>query len=127
MVRPSDLFNVNFYKKEVFYGSDRGMHYRLSREEISAEPETASASGDDSEAVSAADSAPSAAAAPDTPKADAAPAARIVFRLITWPGPYNFAHTPEEKKKTKEFPFSNEALTDIADYLNAEHAAYYED
>ncbi|MGI5930969.1 MAG: hypothetical protein ACOX8G_00370 [Eubacterium sp.] len=123
MVHPSDLFNVNFYKKEVFYGSDRGMHYRLSREEVSAAPAASPAAAEDGSAAPEADSgASSNAQAPEE-----APATRTVFRLITWPGPYNFAHTPEEKKKTKEFPFSNDALTEIADYLNAEHAAYYED
>ncbi len=123
MVHPSDLFNVNFYKKEVFYGSDRGMHYRLSREEVSAAPAGSPAAAEDGCAAPEANSGVSSnAQAPEE-----APATRTVFRLITWPGPYNFAHTPEEKKKTKEFPFSNDALTEIADYLNAEHAAYYED
>ena len=35
----------------------------------------------------------------------------------TWPGPYGFAATKEEKEE-KRFPFAEESLEEIADYLN---------
>ena len=82
MVHKEDIFNVNFYKKERFHGSDRGLHYRIER----VTPEE----GD-----------------PE-------------FRVTTWPGPFICDKTPEEYKKTASFPFTNEALADIADYLNRE-------
>lgn len=41
-----------------------------------------------------------------------------VFAVFTWPGPYNFAATPEEQKTKKTFPFTEEALDQIVKYLN---------
>ena len=41
-----------------------------------------------------------------------------LFSVWTWPGPYNFETTPLEQKTEKSFPFTEEALDAIADYLN---------
>lgn len=46
-----------------------------------------------------------------------------VFSVITWPGPYNFASTAEELRVEKLFPFTEEALNDITDYLNCTYEA----
>lgn len=31
MIRPTDIFNINFYKKEVFHGSWKEMRYQIER------------------------------------------------------------------------------------------------
>ena len=41
-----------------------------------------------------------------------------LFFVYTWPGPYNFAFTPEEKKTKRRFPFTEQSLEKIAEYLN---------
>lgn len=41
-----------------------------------------------------------------------------VFAVYSWPGPYNFAVTPKEAKVKKEFPFAEQSLEEITDYLN---------
>lgn len=40
-----------------------------------------------------------------------------------WPEPFNFEKTPEEKKHTKEFPFTTDGIWEAVDWLNQEHAA----
>ena len=43
------------------------------------------------------------------------------FAVYTWPGPYSFGAT--QKKKDKQvFPFAEESLDKIADYLNQMYA-----
>lgn len=41
-----------------------------------------------------------------------------IFEIYTWPGPYNFASTEEDKKVRKTFPFEENSLKEIAEYLN---------
>lgn len=48
---------------------------------------------------------------------------RDIFEVFTWPGPYNFASTEDSKKTRKVFPFENESLKDIAEYLNDTYGA----
>lgn len=50
-----------------------------------------------------------------------------IFSVTTWPGPYNYAATPEELRTEKQFPFTDEALNDITDYLNATYEAKKDD
>ena len=33
MIERTDIFNINFYKKERFHGSYKGMHYRIEKHE----------------------------------------------------------------------------------------------
>lgn len=37
MISESDVFHINFYKKEKFNGSCRGMHYRIAAQEEDGE------------------------------------------------------------------------------------------
>lgn len=46
-----------------------------------------------------------------------------IFSVTTWPGPYNFAATAEELRTEKQFPFTEDALNAITDYLNATYEA----
>ena len=43
---------------------------------------------------------------------------RDIFEIYTWPGPYNFASTEDDKKLRKTFPFEENSLKEIAAYLN---------
>ena len=46
-----------------------------------------------------------------------------LFSVTVWPGPYNFETTPEEKRSVRTFPFTEEAMEEIADYLNRTYEA----
>ncbi len=46
-----------------------------------------------------------------------------VLEVIIWPGPLNYAKTPEEKKVRKELPFSPEGVEMSVDYLNEQFLA----
>lgn len=37
MIRPTDIFNINFYNKEVFHGSWKEMRYQIERHTIQDE------------------------------------------------------------------------------------------
>ncbi|MCD8300419.1 MAG: GNAT family acetyltransferase [Clostridiales bacterium] len=47
------------------------------------------------------------------------------FKVTVWPGPMNFDHTDEKLKAAEEFPFTDEALGEIADYLNQYHEKHF--
>jgi hypothetical protein len=49
--------------------------------------------------------------------------ANAVFQVSIWPGPYNFASTADEKKTITTFPFTEESLDAITDYLNDAYEA----
>ena len=48
-----------------------------------------------------------------------------VLRVTTWPGPYNFASTDDSLKESALFPFSNEGLVEVCDYLNDFHEKHF--
>ncbi len=84
MIKTTDLLSFNFYKKEKFTGSYKGMRYLIQKNSENEED---------------------------------------VFEIFTWPGPYNFASTHEDKKTRKTFPFQQESLNLIAEYLNNTYKA----
>ncbi len=92
----SELYNIHFYEKAPFSGSLRAMRYRI--EGIEAES-----------------------AADDTANEPGAEAKQLL--VTVWPGPYNFDTTDDAQKVTARFPFSNEGLDEVAEYLNQ----YYTD
>ena len=49
-----------------------------------------------------------------TPEEEGAP----LLRVTVFPGPYGFDATPEDRKISSYFPFSNEGLDQICTYLN---------
>ena len=83
----TDIFNINFYKKERFHGSYKGMHYRIEK--------YAPKEGD------------------------------TVLRVTVWPGPYNFNTTPDEQKTSASYPFTDDGLTEVCDYLNKFHTEHF--
>lgn len=98
MITTEDVLNLNFYKKEAFTGSYKGLRYRLKRE-------TEELFSDQ----------------PDTPSE-----VRVFFLCHVWPGPYNFAATPEEEKKSARFPFTEEGKQAAVDWINEEWKLRYQ-
>lgn len=41
-----------------------------------------------------------------------------VFIATIWPGPYNFASTPDEQKTVASFPFTEEGKKQVVDWMN---------
>ena len=78
-IKEADLFNINFYKKEMFHGSCGSMRYRIAAQNT-----------DDGRRL----------------------------RVTVWPGPYNYASTPDQEKRSEDFPFSREGLSAAAARLN---------
>ena len=68
MITTEEILNMNFYKKEKFTGSYKGMRYLVKKDKDDAEND--------------------------------------IFRATVWPGPYNFATTPDDQKISATFPFS---------------------
>lgn len=91
MITNDDILNMNFYKKERFTGSYRGMRYLIQKASI--EPVT---SNEDE------------------------PVKEDVFQATIWPGPYNYASTPEEQKTSATFPFTPEGKQQVVDWLNTQ-------
>ena len=79
MITTEDVLNMNFYKKEQFTGSYKGMRYLLKKD---TEEEA------------------------------------TVFRCYIWPGPYNFATTPDEQKTIATFPFTDAGKQEAVDWMN---------
>lgn len=90
MITTEDVLNMNFYKKEKFTGSYKGMRYLLKK---------------DTEEVPSDN--------PDTPAET-----KNIFRCYIWPGPYSFAATPDELKTTAAFPFTAEGKQQAVDWMN---------
>lgn len=45
------------------------------------------------------------------------------LRAIVWPEPFSFAATPEDKKLSEEFPFSEEGIAEAVEWMNASQTA----
>ena len=80
MITTEDILNMNFYKKEKFTGSYKGMRYLVKKEKDDAEND--------------------------------------IFRATVWPGPYNFATTPDDQKLSTAFPFTEEGKQQAVDWMN---------
>ena len=44
-----------------------------------------------------------------------------VLRAFVYPEPYNFEHTPDERKSSQDFPFTEAGLDMACDWLNEQH------
>lgn len=44
-----------------------------------------------------------------------------VFQVWIFPGPYSFAKTDDSLKQSRTFPFAEESLCEIADWLNEQY------
>ena len=80
MITTEEILNMNFYKKEKFTGSYKGMRYLVKKDKDDAEND--------------------------------------IFRATVWPGPYNFATTPDDQKISATFPFTEEGKQQAVDWMN---------
>lgn len=87
--------SIPFLKKSRFTGSYKGMRYQLMKHEKEIEP---------------------------TPENNVTKKENVILAVI-WPEPFNFEVTPEEKKHSKEFPFTADGIWEAVDWLNEEHEA----
>lgn len=86
-----DLYPLTYYGYgQEYFGSYRGMRFRIARDPLVA--------------VNL------------EPEEKRAEGATLVVTI--WPEPLSFADTPEEKKVTKVFGYSEEELNKIGPYLN---------
>lgn len=90
MITTEDVLNMNFYKKEKFTGSYKGMRYLLKKDTVEIPSDN-----------------------PDTPAET-----KTIFRCYAWPGPYNFVTTPEEQKVMATFAFTVDGKQEAVDWLN---------
>lgn len=93
MITTDDVLNMNFYKKEKFTGSYKGMRYLIKK---------------DSVVVKVND--------------DGTEEKEDILRCYLWPGPYNFETTADEEKQMTTYPFSAEGKQQAVDWLNEQWA-----
>lgn len=87
--------SIPFLKKSRFTGSYLGMRYQLQKSDRVVQEATETEASKTEPAVLA----------------------------IIWPEPFNFEVTPDEKKHSREFPFTQDGIWEAVDWLNAEHEA----
>lgn len=87
--------SIPFLKKSRFTGSYLGMRYQLQKLEKTVKEAT-----------------------------EEAPAkTETVLLAVIWPEPFNFEVTPDEKKHSREFPFTTDGIWETVAWLNEEHEA----
>lgn len=99
MITCDDILNLNFYKKEKFTGSYQGMRYLIKKDKLEI-PAEANTDGT------------------NTSETSLPTVSMDVFHVTIWPGPYNFASTPDTKKTCTTFPFTQEGKRQLVDWLN---------
>lgn len=87
--------SIPFLKKSRFTGSYQGMRYQLQK----SDRVVREATGEE--------------------EAETEP----VILAIIWPEPFNFEVTPDDKKHSREFPFTQDGIWEAVDWLNEEHRA----
>lgn len=87
--------SIPFLKKSRFTGSYQGMRYQLQK----SDRVVREATGEE--------------------EAKTEP----VILAIIWPEPFNFEVTPDDKKHSREFPFTQDGIWEAVDWLNEEHRA----
>ena len=91
MVLRKNLLSLGFYRLSPFFGSDRALNYKI---ESIKEEDGVDKKGKTKYKI-------------------------VGLRVITFPGPYNFEHTEDSLKESKDFPFEDASLDAIVEYLNS--------
>jgi len=95
MIKVTDILSLEYYKKTSFTGSDGEMRYKIEKNEV------------------------------EEPDAETGEAIKVKYLLVyTWPGPYAFFQTDDSLKQTAQFPFTNEGLEQVTEYLNSKISEY---
>lgn len=95
MIDLSGMISIPFLKKSVFTGSYQGMRYLLRKDEKTV----AKAAGEEPAKM------------------------ETVLTAVIWPEPFNYAMTAEEKKSSREFPFSKDGIESAVAWMNQEYEA----
>lgn len=97
MIERKQLYILDYYKKNTYMGSEGPLNYRIHRVEVD-NPEK-------KEADSGADEKTS------------------LLEAICWPGPFIYDRTKDELKKSKRFPYTEEGMNELIDWLMDESRA----
>ena len=104
MIKRPDLLALEFYKSRPFKGSDKGIRYMIEKQTVEIEPEGGAAADDGAE--------------------DVQKETKTVLTAYIWPEPFCFEVTPDERKGSKQFDFSEEGLCEAIAWLNESHDEY---
>lgn len=97
MIKDTDLLNIGYYEYgQPFYGSHKGMRYRLAREPLE-----------------------NVRYIPADKRGEAS------LRAYIWREPYSFDKTEEELKEFKDFEYSKEGLLSAIKWLNEKYESDY--
>lgn len=89
-IDPEALYSITYYEYgEAYYGSCGPIRFRVAREPLINVHFTA----------------------PDK-------RGECSLRAAVWPGPFSWAATPDEEKEYRDFPFTEEGLSEAAAWLN---------
>jgi hypothetical protein len=92
-IRQHDFFNFNHYNYgEAFFGSCHGMRYRLARNPLKNVIFT-----------------------PVDQRGEA------TLDATVWPEPYSYGMTADEKKTTRQFPFTEEGFAEAVQWFNDQY------
>ena len=53
---------------------------------------------------------------------DGSPTQSTLLKATVWPGPFCYDATPDEKKESEAFEFSNDGITAACDWLNRKYS-----
>lgn len=98
MIDRKDLLALNFYKGRPFTGSDSGIRYMIEKQTPEEEDDGNNQGNQKKE----------------------------VLKAYIWPEPFCFEATPDERKGSRIFDFSEEGLCEAAAWLNEKHDSYRE-
>ena len=99
MINRPELLALEFYKSRPFKGSDKGIRYMIQKDTVEIPSEAEKQEGDSAE--------------------ESKPETKTVLTE-----PFCFEVTPDEKKGSKQFEFSEEGLCDAISWLNESHDEY---
>lgn len=104
MINRPELLALEFYKLRPFKGSDKGIRYMIQKDTVEIPSEAEEQEWDSAE--------------------ESKPETKTVLTAYIWPEPFCFEVTPDEKKGSKQFEFSEEGLCDAISWLNESHDEY---
>lgn len=108
MIKRPELLALEFYKSRPFKGSDKGIRYMIQKDTVEIESENSETESDSENAGESSEKKET----------------KTVLTAFIWPEPFCFEVTPDEKKGSKQFDFSEEGLCEAIDWLNENHDAY---
>lgn len=97
MITENDIMPLNYFKKEPFSGSDRGMRYRIEKSEVETKIPKLNEDGTEAEPEIKVDK---------------------YLKVTVWPQPFSYECTEEELMESISFPFNEEGRAQVLPWLN---------